>query len=52
MMTGETKVKDENHSYVYLKYNKLRSECSQKPVNEAIILVQLQKELTHSYEYQ
>lgn len=46
MMTCETKVKDENHSYVYLKCNKLRSECSQKPVNEAIILTQLQKELS------
>ena len=45
LMTCETKVKDENHSYNYLKCNKLRSTCSQKPVNEAKILAQLEKEL-------
>lgn len=44
MMTCETKVKDENHSYNYLKCNKLRSKCSQKPVNEAKILKQLEDE--------
>ena len=46
MMTCETKVKDENHSYNYLKCNKLRSKCSQKPVNEAKILKQLEEELS------
>lgn len=46
LMTCETKVKDENHSYNYLKCNKLRSKCSQKPVNEAKILAQLEKELS------
>lgn len=46
MMTCETKVKDENHSYNYLKCNKLRSKCSQKPVNEAKILAQLEEELS------
>lgn len=45
LMTCETKVKDENHSYNYLKCNKLRSKCSQKPVNEAKILAQLENEL-------
>ena len=45
LMTCETKVKDENHSYNYLKCNKLRSKCSQKPVNEAKILAQLEREL-------
>ena len=46
LMTCETKVKDEKHSYNYLKCNKLRSKCSQKPVNEAKILAQLEKELS------
>lgn len=45
LMTCETKVKDANHSYNYLKCNKLRSKCSQKPINEAKILAQLEKEL-------
>ncbi len=45
LMTCETKVKDENHSYNYLKCNKLRSKCSQKPINEVKILAQLEKEL-------
>ena len=45
LMTCETKVKDANHSYNYLKCNKLRSKCSQKPVNEAKILAQLENEL-------
>ena len=44
-MTCETKVKDEKHSYNYLKCNKLRSKCSQKPINEAKILAQLENEL-------
>ena len=38
-------IKDEKHSYNYLKCNKLRSKCSQKPINEAKLLVQLEKEL-------
>ena len=46
LMTCETKVKDEKHSYNYLKCNKLRSKCSQKPVNEAKILKQLEQELS------
>ena len=46
LMTCETKVKDANHSYNYLKCNKLRSKCSQKPINEAKILQQLEKELS------
>ena len=46
MMTCETKVKDDKHSYNYLKCNKLRSKCSQKPLNEAKILAQLEKELS------
>lgn len=46
MMTCETKVKDEKHSYNYLKCNKLRSKCSQKPINEAKLLAQLEKELS------
>ena len=46
LMTCETKVKDDKHSYNYLKCNKLRSKCSQKPVNEAKILAQLEKELS------
>ena len=45
LMTCETKVKDDKHSYNYLKCNKLRSKCSQKPLNEAKILAQLEKEL-------
>ena len=45
LMTCETKVKDEKHSYNYLKCNKLRSKCSQKPINEAKILAQLENEL-------
>lgn len=45
-MTCETKVKDETHSYNYLKCNKLRLKCSQKPVNEAKILAQLDNELS------
>ena len=45
-MTCETKVKDDKHSYNYLKCNKLRSKCSQKPINEAKILAQLEKELS------
>ena len=45
-MTCETKVKDDKHSYNYLKCNKLRSKCSQKPINEAKILQQLEKELS------
>lgn len=45
MMTCETKVKDEKHSYNYLKCNKLRSKCTQKPINEAKILAQLENEL-------
>lgn len=45
LMTCETKVKDEKHSYNYLKCNKLRSKCSQKPLNETKILAQLEKEL-------
>ena len=45
MMTCETKVKDENHKYIYLKCNKLRSKCHQKPVNEQTIIKQLQKDL-------
>lgn len=45
LMTCETKVKDENHSYNYLKCNKLRSKCSQKPLNETKILKQLENEL-------
>ena len=45
LMTCETKVKDEKHSYNYLKCNKLRSKCSQKPLNEAKILKQLENEL-------
>ena len=44
-MTCETKVKDDKHSYNYLKCNKLRSKCSQKPLNEAKILKQLENEL-------
>lgn len=44
-MTCETKVKDEKHSYNYLKCNKLRSKCSQKPIKEAKILAQLENEL-------
>ena len=46
LMTCETKVKDDKHSYNYLKCNKLRSKCSQKPLNEAKILQQLEKELS------
>ena len=46
MMTCETKVKDDKHSYNYLKCNKLRSKCSQKPLNEAKILKQLEQELS------
>ena len=46
LMTCETKVKDDKHSYNYLKCNKLRSKCSQKPINEAKILQQLEKELS------
>lgn len=46
LMTCETKVKDDKHSYNYLKCNKLRSKCSQKPLNEAKILKQLEKELS------
>ena len=46
LMTCETKVKDDKHSYNYLKCNKLRSKCSQKPINEAKILAQLEKELS------
>ncbi len=46
LMTCETKVKDDKHSYNYLKCNKLRSKCSQKPLNEAKILAQLEKELS------
>lgn len=46
LMTCETRVKDEKHSYNYLKCNKLRSKCSQKPINEAKILEQLQNELS------
>ena len=46
LMTCETKVKDEKHSYNYLKCNKLRSKCSQKPINEAKILKQLEQELS------
>ena len=46
LMTCETKVKDANHSYNYLKCNKLRSKCSQKSINEAKILQQLEKELS------
>ena len=46
LMTCETKVKDDKHSYNYLKCNKLRSKCSQKPVNEAKILKQLEEELS------
>ena len=45
LMTCETKVKDDKHSYNYLKCNKLRSKCSQKPLNEAKILKQLENEL-------
>ncbi len=46
LMTCETKVKDDKHSYNYLKCNKLRSKCSQKPINEAKILQQLEQELS------
>lgn len=46
MMTCETKIKDEKHSYNYLKCNKLRSKCSQKPINEAKLLAQLENELS------
>ena len=46
LMTCETKVKDDKHSYNYLKCNKLRSKCSQKPLNEVKILAQLEKELS------
>ena len=46
LMTCETKVKDDKHSYNYLKCNKLRSKCSQKPLNETKILAQLEKELS------
>lgn len=46
LMTCETKVKDDKHSYNYLKCNKLRSKCSQKPINEAKILAQLEQELS------
>lgn len=46
LMTCETKVKDDKHSYNYLKCNKLRSKCSQKPLNEAKILAQLEKEFS------
>lgn len=46
LMTCETKVKDDKHSYNYLKCNKLRSKCSQKPLNEAKILAQLEQELS------
>lgn len=49
LMTCETKVKDANHSYNYLKCNKLRSKCSQKPINEAKILQQLEKELSQPF---
>lgn len=45
LMTCETKVKDEKHAYNYLKCNKLRSKCSQKPLNEEKILKQLEEEL-------
>lgn len=46
LMTCETKVKDDKHSYNYLKCNKLRSKCSQKPINEAKVLKQLEQELS------
>lgn len=46
LMTCETKVKDDKHSYNYLKCNKLRSKCSQKPINEAKILQKLEQELS------
>ena len=45
LMTCETKVKDAKHSYNYLKCHKLRSKCSQKPLNEEKILKQLEEEL-------
>ena len=45
LMTCETKVKDAKHSYNYLKCNKLRSKCSQKPLNKEKILKQLEEEL-------
>ena len=46
LMTCETKVKDEKHSYNYLKCNKLRSECHQKPLNEAKVLKQIEEALS------
>ena len=46
LMRCETKVKDEKHSYNYLKCNKLRSECHQKPLNEAKVLKQIEEALS------
>ena len=46
LMTCETKTKDEKYSYNYIKCNKLRSECHQKPLNEAKVLKQIEKALS------
>jgi len=46
LMTCETKVKDAKHSYNYIKCNHLKKTCTQKPLNEAKVLKQIEEALS------
>lgn len=43
LMTSETRTKPSGKSYTYLKCNTLRAKCSQKPINEQVLLDELEK---------